>query len=107
MRELGGDNILQTYNQLLLIEYSPITALNRTYALAQVKGKQTAIIEAEKLNLADNHFYFSLLGNLDTDIDNRKAIKNFEIALNLAMTNADKSTITKNLYNLKAKKNYS
>jgi RNA polymerase sigma factor (sigma-70 family) len=101
------DNILQAYNQLLLIEYSPITALNRTYALAQVKGKQTAIIEAEKLNLTDNHFYFSLLGNLYTDIDNIKAIKNFKIALNLAMTNADKSTITKNLYDLKAKKNNS
>lgn len=101
------DNILQAYNQLLLIEYSPITALNRTYALAQVKGKQTAIIEAEKLNLTDNHFYFSLLGYLHTDIDNRKAIKNFEIALDLAITNADKSTITKNLYDLKAKKNNS
>lgn len=101
------DNILQAYNQLLLIEYSPITALNRTYALAQAKGKQTAIIEAEKLNLTDNHFYFSLLGNLYIDIDNMKAIKNFEIALNLAMTNADKSTITKNLYDLKAKKNNS
>jgi RNA polymerase sigma-70 factor (ECF subfamily) len=101
------DNILQAYNQLLLIEYSPITALNRTYALAQVKGKQTAIIEAEKLNLTDNHFYYSLLGYLHTDIDNMKAIKNFEIALNLAKTNADKSTITKNLYDLKAKKNNS
>jgi predicted RNA polymerase sigma factor len=98
------DNILQAYNQLLLIEYSPITALNRTYALAQVKGKETAIIEAEKLKLTDNHLYFSLLGNLYTDIDNIKAVKNFEIALNLAKTNADKSTITKNLYNLKAKK---
>jgi RNA polymerase sigma factor (sigma-70 family) len=98
------DNILQAYNQLLLIEYSPITALNRTYALAQVKGKQTAIIEAEKLNLTENHFYFSLLGYLYTDIDNMKAIKNFEIALNLAKTIADKTTITKNLYELKAKK---
>lgn len=98
------DNILQAYNQLLLIEYSPITALNRTYALAQVKGKQTAIIEAEKLNLTDNHFYFSLLGYLHTDIDNAKAIKNFETALNLAKTNADKSTINKNLNDLTAKK---
>jgi RNA polymerase sigma-70 factor (ECF subfamily) len=101
------DYILQAYNQLLLIEYSPITALNRTYSLAQVKGKQAAIIEAEKLNLIDNHFYFSLLGYLYTDIVNVKAIENFEIALNLAKTNADKSTIAKNLYDLKAKKNNS
>lgn len=99
------ENILQAYNHLLLIEYSPITALNRTYALAQVKGKETAIIEAEKLNLKDNHFYFSLLGNLYTDIDNMKAIKNFEIALNLAMNNADKSAIAKNLFDLKANSN--
>lgn len=100
-------NILQAYNQLLLIEYSPITALNRTYALAQVKGKRTAITEAEKLNLPDNHFYFSLLGYLHTDVDNMKAIENFEIALSLATTDADKSTITKNLHELRAKKNNS
>jgi RNA polymerase sigma-70 factor (ECF subfamily) len=75
--------------------------------LAQVKGKKPAIIEAEKLNLADNHFYFSLLGYLHTDVDNMKAIENFEIALTLAMTNADKSTITKKLDDLKAKKNNS
>ncbi|GAB4036776.1 RNA polymerase sigma factor [Spirosoma gilvum] len=101
------DNILQAYNQLLLIEYSPITALNRTFALAQVKGKQSAVKEAEKLNLKDNHFYFSLLGYLYTDIDNMKAIENFEIAFTLATTNADKATITKNLNDLKAKKNNS
>lgn len=100
-------HILQLYNKLLQIDYSPMVALNRTFALSKVDGKQVAIIEAEKLNLKDNHLYFSLLGNLYTDIDNMKAIKNFEIALNLAMTNADKSTITKNLYDLKAKKNNS
>jgi RNA polymerase sigma factor (sigma-70 family) len=100
-------NILQLYNQLLIIDYSPIVALNRTFALSKVNGKQVAIIEAEKLNLKDNHLYFSLLGNLYTEIDNIKAIKNFEIALNLAITNADKSTISKNLYDLKAKKNNS
>jgi len=33
-------NILQLYNQLLLIEYSPIAALNRTYALAKANGKE-------------------------------------------------------------------
>lgn len=99
-------NILQLYNKLLLIDYSPMVALNRTFALSKVDGKQVAITEAEKLNLKDNHLYFSLLGNLYTDIDNMKAIENFEIALNLAMTDTDKSTITKYLYDLKAKKNY-
>lgn len=99
------DYILKAYNQLLLIEYSPITALNRTYALAQVKGKQTAIIEAEKLNLADNHFYFSLLGYLHTDIDNAKAISYFEMALQKAKTDNDKSLLNKKLNDLKKKNN--
>lgn len=99
------NNILQAYNQLLLIEYSPITALNRTYALAQVKGKQTAIIEAEKLNLTDNHFYFSLLGYLHTDIDNAKAISYFEMAQQKAKTDNDKSLLNKKLNDLKKKNN--
>ena len=98
-------NILQAYNQLLLIEYSPITALNRTYALSQVKGKQTAIIEAEKLNLADSHFYFSLLGYLHTDIDNGKAISYFELAQQKAKTDNDKSLLNKKLNDLKKKNN--
>lgn len=99
------DNILQAYNQLLLIEYSPITALNRTYALAQVKGKQTAITEAEKLNLTDNHFYFSLLGYLHTDIDNAKAVTYFEIAQQKAKNDNDKSLLGKKLSGLKKNTN--
>ena len=58
------ENILQLFNQLLQIEYSPIAALNRTYALSKANGKTHAIIEAEKLNLTNNHFYFTLLGEL-------------------------------------------
>lgn len=37
------DNILHLYNQLLQIEYSPVAAMNRTYALAKVYGKEEAI----------------------------------------------------------------
>jgi RNA polymerase sigma-70 factor (ECF subfamily) len=67
------ENILHLYNQLLQIEYSPVAALNRTYALSKANGKEEAIREAEKLNLKDNHFYFVLLGELCTDRDNDKA----------------------------------
>lgn len=99
------NNILQAYNQLLLIEYSPITALNRTYALAQVKGKQAGIIEAEKLNLTDNHFYYSLLGYLYTDLDDGKAISYFEMAQQKAKTDNDKSLLSNKLNDLKKKNN--
>ena len=91
------ENILQLYNRLLQIEYSPIAALNRTYALSKANGKKEAIAEAEKLKLTNNHLYYSLLGNLYTHIDNSKAILNFEKALALAKTNADKAIISINM----------
>ena len=91
------ENILQHYNQLLQLEYSPIAALNRTYALSKANGKEEAIIEAEKLKLTDNHLYFTLLGELYTDIDNEKAKQNFQKAISLAKTQTDKQTIQKKI----------
>jgi RNA polymerase sigma-70 factor (ECF subfamily) len=94
------ENILQLYNRLLLIEYSPIAALNRTYALAKANGKMEAIIEAEKINLADNHLYHSLLGELYTGVDNEKAISHFKNALKLAKTSAVKTTISNKIFKM-------
>ena len=94
------ENILQHYNQLLQIEYSPIAALNRTYALSKANGKPEAIVEAEKLNLVNNHFYFTLLGELYTGIDNEKAKLNFDMAILVAKTNTDRQTINSKIENL-------
>ncbi|MFD1003565.1 RNA polymerase sigma factor [Ohtaekwangia kribbensis] len=91
------ENILQLHNHLLQFEYSPIAALNRTYALSKVKGKHEAILEAEKLKLVTNHFYFTLLGELYTGIDNEKAKTNLEKAIVLARTSSDKQTIQKKI----------
>jgi predicted RNA polymerase sigma factor len=91
------ESILQLYNQLLQLEYSPVAALNRTYALAKAYGKRTALLEAEKLKLQDNHFYFFLLGELYKDIDDKKAIENLKNALALAKTPPDKQAIQKKL----------
>jgi RNA polymerase sigma factor (sigma-70 family) len=87
------ENILQLYNHLLQIEYSPIAALNRTYALSKANSKEEAIAEAEKLNLLSNHYYFTLLGELYREIDSNKARQNFQKALSLAKTKTDKLTI--------------
>lgn len=96
------ENILQLYNSLLILEYSPIAALNRTFALARTAGKQEAIIEAEKLNLTGNHFYYALLGYLYTDLDPIKAVQHFEAAWKLASSEADKTMINVYLDQLKA-----
>ncbi len=87
------ENILQLYNQLLVIEYSPMAALNRTYALYKARGYEVALIEAENINLINNHFYFTLLGELYKNIDNVKAKINFKKAYVLAKTQSDKQTI--------------
>jgi RNA polymerase sigma factor (sigma-70 family) len=87
------DHILDLYNQLLQIEYSPMAALNRTYALSKVFGKEKAIHEALKLNLVENQFYHSMLGHLYTNLDTPAAIKHFQMALRLAKTTNDKKII--------------
>jgi RNA polymerase sigma-70 factor (ECF subfamily) len=91
------ENILELYNHLLQIAYSPMAALNRTYALSKVKGIQVALIEAEKLNLSDNHFYFMLLGDLYADIDHNKAIVNLQKAHAMAKTDTDKQAVQKKI----------
>ena len=88
------ENILQLYNKLLQLEYSPIAALNRTYALSKANGKTEAIREAEKLQLNDNPYYHTLLGVLYKDIDLEKSKAYFENALKVARTDADRRAIT-------------
>jgi RNA polymerase sigma-70 factor (ECF subfamily) len=96
------ESILQLYNRLLQISYSPVAALNRTYALSKANGKEVAIAAAEKLQLTDNHYYFVLLGELYTDIDNARAVTHLQKALSLAKTEADKQTIQKKVARLAA-----
>ncbi len=79
------ENILQLYNYLLQLEYSPIAALNRTYALARADGANIAIPEALKLNLEDRHLYHTLLAQLYAEINNLDKQK---LHLNLALDKA-------------------
>jgi RNA polymerase sigma factor (sigma-70 family) len=95
-------SVLELYNILLQLEYSPVAALNRTFAFSKVYGKKIAIAEAEKLALTGNLFYHSLLGNLYTDYDNSKAIQHFRTALQLTKSISDKATISKNIDRLTA-----
>jgi len=96
------EKILPLYNRLLIIEYSPIAALNRTYALAKVYGNEKAIEEAEKLNLDNNHLYHTLLGELYIDIDTDQALQHLESALKLTRSSADKKLITRKIKKLSA-----
>jgi RNA polymerase sigma-70 factor (ECF subfamily) len=95
------EKILSLYNRLLMIEYSPIAALNRTYALAKVYGSAAAIAEAEKLHLPGSHLYHILLGELYTDVDKQKGIDHLNMALKLTRPIADKNVIRRKIEKLK------
>ncbi|MBC9909558.1 RNA polymerase subunit sigma [Chitinophaga varians] len=94
------ENILQLYNHLLTVEYSPIAALNRTYALSRANGKEVALQEAKKLSLNDHYQYHLLLGELYTGIDNRSACSALERALALSHSSADKKIISQKIQQL-------
>ncbi|WP_295653821.1 DUF6596 domain-containing protein [uncultured Mucilaginibacter sp.] len=86
--------ILQLYNRLLQINYSPAVAVNRTFALYKARGAAEAIIEAEKLPAQNNHFYFTLLGELYKDIDTMHAKAQYQKAYALAKTEKEKSVLS-------------
>jgi RNA polymerase sigma-70 factor (ECF subfamily) len=91
------ENILQLYNQLLQIQYSSIVALNRTYALSKANGKETAIKEALKIDLKQNHFYHSLLAELYDGIDKTKQIEHLNTALRLTKSKTNQKVLLEKL----------
>ena len=91
------NQILNLYNQLLILEYSPIAALNRAYAISKAESIEKAIQEALKLKLESNHFYFILLGELYKSKDAHLAIQYFEKAFNLTNSSSEKEVIKKKI----------
>jgi RNA polymerase sigma factor (sigma-70 family) len=93
--------ILQLYNQLILMEHSPATALNRLFAFAKVYGNRNAIDEAEKMHLTASSYYHALLGYLYKETDPGKAMDHYKQAIGLTKSRLGKQTLTKELERLK------
>ncbi|HWV67370.1 RNA polymerase sigma factor [Chitinophaga sp.] len=91
------NQILDLYNHLLQLEYSPMAALNRTFALSKAYGKAEAIAAAEQLNLGSHHLYHSLLGELYTGVNNKTAREHFEKALHMAKSGSDQKVISRKI----------
>ncbi len=94
-------SILQLYNQLILIEYSPVTALNRAFAYAKVYRIKEGINETEKLKLEYNAHYFGLLGYLYTSLDREQAISNYLKAISLSASPYEKQLFEKRMREIK------
>ncbi|MDX1908203.1 MAG: sigma-70 family RNA polymerase sigma factor [Bacteroidia bacterium] len=93
--------ILQLYNVLLQVAYSPAAALNRTFALAKADSYAKAITEALKLKLENNHLYFALLGELYSPSDPDQASRYFTLALDKAKTEQDKVLLARKRQSLR------
>mgnify|MGYP003576468133 CR=1 FL=1 len=97
-------HILNLYDQLLIIEPSPITALNRLFAFAKVHGHPQAIAEAERTPHVQNSYYYQLLGylhgELHTEENIGKAIHNYKKALSLIKATTLKREIQKEITRL-------
>ena len=92
------DNILQLYNRLLTIEYSPLIAMNRTYALAKANSVSEALEQALKLELKTNNYYFCLLAELcKMKGDSENEIKYLNKALLYTDKQFEKKLINKKL----------
>lgn len=94
------EHILQLYNQLILIEYSPVTALNRAFAFGKVYGNEKGIEEAEKLQLNESSYYHALLGYLYAGTDTDKAVAHYKKAIGLTKSATEKKTLTKEVARL-------
>jgi len=96
------ENILQLYNYLLRLEYSPIAALNRTYALAKANNPEKALQEALKLKLENNSLYYCLLAELNLQCkQSEKAAEQLNHALTLTKSTSEKGMILRKLEKIK------
>lgn len=87
------EHILQLYNRLVIIEYSPVTALNRAFAFSKVYGNEMAIKEVEKLNLSESNYYHELLGYLYSNIDVNPSIQHYTKAIDLTKSKIEQETL--------------
>ncbi|UZR96619.1 RNA polymerase sigma factor [Chondrinema litorale] len=93
-------HILHFYNQLLVMEYSPAAALNRTFALAKVYGNKKAVEETSKLGLENNSYFHALCGYLYAEVDIAQAINHYTKSIELSNSESEKKTLKKEVERL-------
>nr|WP_307835700.1 DUF6596 domain-containing protein [Elizabethkingia sp. ASV34] len=99
--EKKWQHILELYNQLICIEDSPVTALNRLYAFSRVYGKKKALDEVLKSDKTESTYYYELLGYLYSDTQISKAIYYYTEAIKLVKSGAEKKHIQEEIERLK------
>lgn len=93
-------HVLKLYNQIVAIDVSSVTALNRLFAFAKVHGNEKAIMEAEKMNDIHNSYYYELLGYLYAERQIELAVDHYRKAVSLIKSKARKNALLKEIARL-------
>jgi len=84
--------ILALYDQLLAVSPTPVVALNRAVALAEVKGPAVALAAVDDLDLGAYHLFHSIRADLLTRLGcHADAATAYDAALALASNAAERS----------------
>ncbi|TGM28784.1 RNA polymerase sigma factor [Leptospira levettii] len=86
-------SICELYSALLFIESSSLIQLNRIYAVYRAYGNKEAIEELGKLALPKSSYYFSLLGELYSELDPLQSKEYFMEAISYVTSSQEMNSI--------------
>ena len=90
--------ILALYDQLLAVAPTPVVALNRAVAVAEVKGPAAALAVVDELDLSDYHLFHSTRAEFLTRLGRHAdAATAYEAALRLASNAAERAFLASRL----------
>jgi RNA polymerase sigma-70 factor, ECF subfamily len=94
--------ILALYDQLLAITPTPVVALNRAVALAEVEGPGTALAVVDTLELDGYHLWHATRADLLRRLDrNAEAAAAYEAAASLATNDTERAFLQERLHEVR------
>jgi RNA polymerase sigma-70 factor (ECF subfamily) len=95
--------ILTLYDQLLAINPTPVVAMNRAIALAEVRGPQAALDILDGLDLGDYHLFHAARADLLRRLGRRDdASQAYVLAMDLAVSHAERTFLLERLETARA-----
>ncbi len=96
-RDTDWGQIVALYDQLMAIAPSPVVALNRAVAVAEVDGAETALTLVDELDLRDYHLFHAIRADLLRRLGREaEAAAAYEAAIGLTENAAERAFLERN-----------
>jgi RNA polymerase sigma-70 factor (ECF subfamily) len=96
VRDTDWGQIVQLYDLLLALAPSPVVALNRAGAVAEVEGPQKALELLDELDLDSYYLFHAIRANLLTRLGRRdEAARAYDAAISLTGNAAERGFLTR------------